>query len=150
MSTPSTIDRQAPVVAHHEMDIRAPLDTVWRLHTDVNAWAGWQTDISEAHIDGPMEPGRSFDWTSFNLPVTSTVYELTDRAHVLWGGTASGITGIHEWFFEETPDGVRVVTNESFSGAPVEANAQTMQQLLDMSLVSWLGHLKAAAEGDPA
>ena len=66
MSTPSTIDRQAPVVAHHEMDIRASLDTVWRLHTDVNAWTGWQTDISEAHIEGPMEPGRSFDWSSFN------------------------------------------------------------------------------------
>jgi hypothetical protein len=146
MSTPSTIDTEAPVLAHHEIDIQAPLDTVWRLHTGVNAWTGWQTDITTAHLEGPLQPGASFDWTSFGFPVTSTVYELTDRAHVLWGGTAGGITAIHEWIFEETPGGAHVTTNESFSGDPVEANRQGMQQMLDMSLTAWLGHLKRAAE----
>ena len=42
----------APVFAVHEIDIEAPLDTVWRLHTDVNTWPTWQTDITAAHIDG--------------------------------------------------------------------------------------------------
>jgi hypothetical protein len=46
----------------------------------------------------------------------------------------------------ETPDGVRVTTNESFAGQPVEADATNMQSLLDASLVSWLDHLKKAAE----
>lgn len=32
------------------------------------------------------------------------------------------------------------------SGAPVKADAARMQALLDASLVSWLGHLKAPAE----
>ena len=77
-----------------------------------------------------------------------------DRTHasqtrVLWGGTSGGITGIHEWLFAETPKGVHVTTNESFAGDPVEADATSMQQLLDASLVAWLGHLKAAAEADP-
>jgi hypothetical protein len=80
------------------------------------------------------------------LSVTSTVYELTDHARVLWGGTANGITGIHEWTLTETADGAHVVTDESFSGAPVDGNRQTMQQMLDMSLVAWLAHLKRAAE----
>jgi hypothetical protein len=48
VSTPSTVDETAPVLAHHEIDIRAPLDTVWRLHTNVNAWTNWQTDITDA------------------------------------------------------------------------------------------------------
>ena len=39
-----------------------------------------------------------------------------------------------------------MITNESFAGEPVEADAAGMQSLLDASLVSWLGHLKAAAE----
>jgi hypothetical protein len=43
-------------------------------------------------------------------------------------------------------DCVLVATNESFAGAPVEADAATFQSILDTSLVSWLGHLKAAAE----
>ena len=74
---------------------------------------------------GLMEPGVSFSWSSFDFPVTSTVYEVTGHERILWGGTANGITGIHEWIFEATPEGVRVVTNELFSGAPVEAARET-------------------------
>jgi len=65
---------------------------------------------------------------------------------VLWGGTAEGITGIHEWLFTETPAGVHVETNESFAGERVEADATSMQTMLDASLAAWLGHLKVAAE----
>jgi hypothetical protein len=122
---------------------------VWRLHTSVNAWTTWQTDITEAHIEGRIEPGVSFNWSSFGFPVTSTVYEVTDHARVLWGGAASGITGIHEWIFRETADGVHVVTNESFSGDPFDADRENMQQVLDASLVAWLDHRKRAAEGHP-
>lgn len=149
MSTPSTVDQTAPVLAQHDIDIEASLDTVWRLHTNVNAWTSWQTDITEARIEGPMEPGVSFSWSSFGFPVTSTVYEVTAPTRVLWGGTAGGITGIHEWIFQETPGGVHVVTNESFSGAPVDADRENMQNMLDASLVAWLDHMKQAAEGTP-
>jgi hypothetical protein len=41
---------------------------------------------------------------------------------------------------------VRVETNESFAGEPVNADAGGMQAMLDASLASWLGHLKVAAE----
>jgi hypothetical protein len=146
MSTPTGIDRSPPVIAHQEVDIRAPLDIVWQLHTDVNAWPTWQTDITAAHLDGGFRPGASFDWTSFGCSVTSTIYDVAERARVLWGGTAGGITGVHEWIFTQSEGGVHVVTNESFAGEPVRADTAGMQALLDASLVSWLGHLKAAAE----
>ena len=146
MTVPTDVDRAAPVIAFHEIDIDAPLDTVWQLHADVNAWPTWQTDITAAHIDGPLEPGVSFDWTSYGFSVTSTVYDVADRARILWGGTSGGITGVHEWIFRATPDGVHVTTNESFAGGPVEADAEGMQSVLDASLDAWLGHLKTAAE----
>src|SRR5262245_8478115 len=63
MTVPTDVDRTAPVSAVHEIEIEAPLDTVWRFHTDVNAWPTWQTEITDAHIEGTLEPGRSFDWT---------------------------------------------------------------------------------------
>jgi hypothetical protein len=37
MTGPTDVNRAAPVIAVHEIDIEAPLDTVWRLQTDVNA-----------------------------------------------------------------------------------------------------------------
>ena len=148
VSSPTDVDRSAPVLAHHEIDINAALERVWRLHSDVDSWPSWQTEITQAHIDGPFEPGTSLEWTSYGFSVTSTIYDMEDRSRVLWGGTSGGITGIHEWLFAETPKGVHVTTNESFAGDPVEADATSMQQLLDASLVAWLGHLKAAAESD--
>jgi len=146
MTVPSEIDAEAPVLAHHEVEIQATLDEVWRLHTDVNAWTAWQSDITTASIEGAFEVGNSFSWSSYGLAVTSTIYAITDHSRVLWGGTGAGITGIHEWLFAETPDGVHVTTNESFAGAPVEEDATNMQSLLDASLVSWLDHMKKAAE----
>ena len=146
MAQPHDVDRAAPVLAHHEIDIEAPLERVWGLHTDVAGWPGWQTEITEARIDGPFEPGTWFDWTSYGFSVTSTVYDLAERARVLWGGTSGGITGVHEWLFMDTPGGVHVTTIESFAGEPVEADTPGMQTLLDTSLIAWLAHLKTAAE----
>lgn len=39
-----------------------------------------------------------------------------------------------------------MTTEESFAGEPVEADVTGMQSTLDSSLISWLAHLKAAAE----
>jgi uncharacterized membrane protein len=146
MGNPSDIDGGAPVVARQGVDISAPLDTVWQLHTDIDHWPEWQTDITAARADGAFVPGSAFTWTSYGFTVTSTIYQVNPRSRVLWGGTADGITGIHEWLFRATPTGVRVETNESFAGEPVNADASGMQAMLDASLASWLGHLKVAAE----
>lgn len=146
MAIPTDVDRSAPVLAHHEVEIRAPLDAVWQLHIDVNDWSSWQEAITEAHIDGPFEPGNSFDWSSYGFDVTSQIYEVSDRSRTLWGGTAEGITGIHEWLFGETDGGVRVTTTESFAGDPVSADVAGMQGQLDASLVASLDYLRSAAE----
>ena len=146
MSIPTGIDSDAPVRAHHEIDINAPLDTIWRLHADVNNWPTWQTDITAAHINGAFQPGSSFEWTSYGFTVVSTIYAMAERSRVLWGGTSGGITGVHEWVFSETPTGVHVTTDESFAGGPVETDITGMQSALDSSLAAWLAHLKDAAE----
>ena len=148
MAIPTGIDGDAPVIVRHQIDINAPLQTVWRLQTDVNNWPAWQTDITAARLDGPFEPGNSFTWTSYGFTVTSTIYAVAERARTLWGGAARGIMGTHEWAYTQTPAGVHVATHESWSGQPVQADATGMQSALDKSLTDWLGHLKAAAE-DP-
>jgi Polyketide cyclase / dehydrase and lipid transport len=146
MSVPTQIDGDAPVIARHEINVQAPLDQVWQLHVGVNDWPTWQPDITLARLAGPFEPGSSFDWTSSGFSITSNIYDVDPRARTLWGGTAQGITGIHEWTFREMTKGVIVATNESFAGAPVDGDPATMQSILDTSLVSWLLHLKSAAE----
>lgn len=80
MDTPASFDRNAPVLAHHEIDISAPVSRVWALHKDVNGWPSWQSDITAAQLNGGFAPGGSFTWTSFGFTVTSTVYAVQDQA----------------------------------------------------------------------
>ena len=142
MTTPPGIDRDAPVIARHQIDIDAPLATVWRLQTNVNGWPAWQTDITAARLDGPFQPGNSFTRTSHGFTLTSTTYASAERARTLWRGPAAGITGVHEWVYTQTPTG----THESWAGQPVEADLTRMRTILDTSLAAWLKNLKADAE----
>ncbi|WP_432590261.1 SRPBCC family protein [Streptomyces sp. HD1123-B1] len=142
----TTIDETAPVIIRLDTVIDAPLATVWELHTDIAAWPTWNTDIDEAEVDGTLAPGASFSWRTHGLSITSTVYELVPGERIVWGGDADGIAGIHVWTFERSGDQVTVRTEESWSGAPVEAAVDQLAKALHDSLESWLGHLKARAE----
>lgn len=146
MTTPTDIDRDAPVITHHEIDINAPLDTVWNLHADVDAWPAWNLEVTAAKLDGAFAPGNSFTWTSYDLTVTSTIYIVEDHSRTLWGGAAQGIMGIHEWRFAPSPAGVQVITTESWAGDAAGADPTGMQSILDNTLTAWLTRLKQKAE----
>ena len=146
MAIPTEVDRSAPALSEHQIDINAPRELVWRLHTDIAAWPTWQTDITDAALEQPLEPGVSFRWSTSGMTITSTVYAIDEGSRILWGGTVSSITGIHDWIFTNTANGVRVATTEPFSGGPVDPDSDAMQGLLDQSLISWLSKLKVAAE----
>ncbi|MEU6431261.1 MFS transporter [Microbispora sp. NPDC046973] len=145
-TTMRTIDETAPVIVRLSTTIDAPLDRVWALHTGIDAWPSWNTDIEQAALNGPVEPGSSFRWRTHGLEVTSTVYEVVPGERIVWGGPAGGIDGIHVWSFTADGDSVTVRTEESWSGAPVDAAAEQLGQALHESLESWLAALKGRAE----
>ena len=98
MTTPTDIDRTAPVIVHHEIDINAPLDTVWRLQTDVNGWPAWQTDITDPrdpHMTGYYIPD---DPTQRRGPIPAKLVHqaedvLVDRRGVIY--LSEGNSGIY-------------------------------------------------------
>ena len=142
----NSIDEQAPVISRHSIVITAPIGTLWRLHTDVNAWPNWQKAIDRSQLEDDFRPGGTFTWETYHLTISSTIYQVEPQRHTLWGGPSEGITGIHSWTFTLVDGGVRVDTEESWSGAPVTADVAGMQTALDGSLKAWLDHLRVAAE----
>jgi Polyketide cyclase / dehydrase and lipid transport len=146
VTAPTDIDRAAPVIAHHDIDIAASLDTVWQTHVNVNARPAWHPEVTAAELDGAFVPGNSFTWTSYDFTVTSAIYCVAGHSRTLWGGEAQGVTGTHEWRFDQTADRAHVETTESFSGDPVAADPPAMQAILDNSLTTWLARLKERAE----
>ncbi|GAB2855387.1 SRPBCC family protein [Actinocorallia aurea] len=143
---PTGIDEDAPVVARHELPMKASVGLVWQLLTDVPGWPSWQPDIVSARARTPLTPGATFHWRTAGLDIASTVHIVRAPHLILWGGPAEGIDALHQWTL--TPSGTTTVvaTEESWSGPRVVADPSAIRQALSQSLVQWLGHLKTAAE----
>src|SRR3712207_5469019 len=92
----TSIDLGAPVIARHEIAIEAPLDIVWSLLVDVEAWPTWNPDIIRVVLERPIAAVSSFRWETAGISIRSTIYAMTERAMLLWGGPTVGVLGVHQ------------------------------------------------------
>ncbi|WP_371778720.1 SRPBCC family protein [Streptosporangium subroseum] len=147
--TPIGIDNSAPVITRDDIFIHAPLHRIWQIQTDVENWPSWQPDVSTVKklTAGPIRPGSQWVWSTQGLDgIVSTVKQVWPGRRIVWGGPAQGITAVHVWTFTPGRNGVRVHTEESWTGDPVTANVSVLHAALDASLDNWLRNLKNKAE----
>jgi uncharacterized protein YndB with AHSA1/START domain len=140
------INTAAPVITRDEILIQAPIDTIWRIQTDIPSWPSWQPEVDRAQLDGPLAVGSVFRWQTAGLDITSTVQEIDAPRRIVWGGSAQGIVAVHAWTLQPQDDGILVRTEESWEGEPVNAQVEMLQGALDGSLRNWLQNLKRTAE----
>ncbi|MEU4827567.1 SRPBCC family protein [Actinomadura sp. NPDC023710] len=157
------VDPAALIRYRSDILIKAPLSTVFTLQTDVERWPDWQEPVlSMKRLDpGPLRKGARFQWTTpapptpttpaTTLTITSTVRQLRHDACILWSGPAIGDgvridEGVHLWTFTRVREGVRVHTEETWTGDQVEADVPRATEILGQGLEAWLADLKAAAE----
>ncbi|WP_328494814.1 SRPBCC family protein [Streptomyces sp. NBC_00414] len=143
-----TVAKNAPVVSRASVVIEAPLKTVWKLHTDIDAWETWIPEITPARkkTPGPLRPGAVFEWSPQNMKVTSTVTAVEQGRCTAWAAPVNGIDGVHLFTFKQVKGGVLATTEESWAGAPVEADIPGNQAALDAGLNDWVNRLKSTAE----
>ncbi|TCO45339.1 SRPBCC family protein [Actinocrispum wychmicini] len=157
------IDPTAKLHHRTETFIKAPLSTVWKLHTGVEGWPSWQAAVtSMKRLDpGPLRAGSRFQWTTpapptpttpaTTLVITSTVQQVRHDQCIRWTGPAIGDglridRGVHVWNFTKVNGGVLVRTEESWTGQQIEADPATAIKYLAPGLDAWLADLKSAAE----
>ncbi|WP_242905694.1 SRPBCC family protein [Actinomadura terrae] len=155
------VDRSARIRYQTDVTIKAPLSTVFRLQTDVARWPTWQPPVLTAkRLDhGHLRKGSRFHWTTPAPPtvpdttmhITSTVRQLRNNSCILWAGPAVGKgaridEGVHLWTFTKVRGGVRVHTEETWTGRQVEEDVPGSTAMLGAGLEDWLRNLKAAAE----
>lgn len=131
--------------SRHALVVPAPVEVVWALMVDVEGWPSWQPEVTAASIDGAFVPGASFLWSSGGLDIVSPVQAVEPWRQLRWSGPAGAIWGEHTWAFEPQEGGVLVLTDETWAGAPVDADLAAATRLLDSSLQRWLGLLAAEA-----
>ncbi|MQY08547.1 SRPBCC family protein [Actinomadura macrotermitis] len=157
------VDPTARIRYRSDIVIKAPLRTVFALQADVERWPAWQAPVltSERLDAGPLRKGSRFRWTTPGPPtpttpattmtITSTVRQLRHNACILWSGPAVGQgvridEGVHLWTFTKVKGGVRVHTEETWTGAQAEADVPWATEILGAGLEAWLRDLKATAE----
>ncbi|MGW3568658.1 SRPBCC family protein [Streptomyces sp. NPDC000941] len=157
------VDTGARIRYQSDVVIKAPLSTVFKLQTDVERWPAWQPPVlTMKRLDpGPLRKGSQFRWTTpapatpttpaTTLEITSTVRQLQRNHCILWRGPAIGEglridEGVHLWTFTKVKGGVRVHTEETWTGAQVEADIPTATAALGAGLEAWLHDLRTTAE----
>lgn len=146
LSSVMEINLKAPVIAQHQITINAASETIWQILTDINQWAAWNPNISEARLEEALKPGSTFRWKSGGTAIVSTLQEIEPQRRMSWTGQVIGTRAIHTWMLEPQGESVLLRTEESFEGWLVVLTKGMMQKMLDTSLQEWLERLKQRAE----
>ena len=141
-----TIASDAPVVSAAELEIDAPIDSVWSVLTTVEKWPAWNPDVKTVSLDGPFVEGSTFRWKAGPGTITSVV-EHVDPPNVLaWSGRTLGIRAVHVWHLSAQSGKTFVRTEESYDGLTARVLRRSLQKTLDTALANGARYLKAEAE----
>ena len=146
MPQPEAADLQGPVFGTAEIDVAAPVETVWRVLTDLERWPSWNPDVTSMSVNGPLANGTVFRWKAGTRTIVSTI-EQVDPPHVVaWSGKTLGVRATHVWHFEQQGETTHVRTQEALKGLVARVLHGSLQKTLDKALEDGLRNLKAEAE----
>jgi hypothetical protein len=110
----------ADVFAHNDIVICAPRGVVWHNIIAAQAWPQWYPNSQNVKVigtdSGLLQAGSQFAWTTFGLPIASTVSEYIEGSRIGWFGTGDGLLAYHTWLLADIPDGCYVVMEEAVKG----------------------------------
>jgi len=146
MPRPEPADPQGPVSGAAEIDVAAPVETVWRVLTDLDRWPSWNTDVTSMSVDGPLAEGTVFRWKAGPGTIVSRIERVDPPRLVAWSGKTLGVKAMHVWHFEQVGETTHVRTQEALHGIVARVLRSSLQKTLDSALESGLRNLKAEAE----
>lgn len=140
------VNREAPVVESAGALINAPVETVWRILSDLENWPTWNKGVSKIGVSGPVTAGTSFQWVASGARLSSRLEEVIPLRRIAWTGRMFGIRAVHVWELEAINGETRVRTEESFEGPIARLFRCSMKKVLAKTLSRGIASLKAAAE----
>ena len=139
-----------PVAASAEGAIHAPLDKVWKIQTDIAGWKNWNQDIESMEVGDNVGLGSEFTWKAGGITIESKITEFVPNKRIAWKGKTFGIDAYHIWEFTESESGVKVHTEEKFTGPLAWLLPGTMRDQISKALNHGIKVLKLEAEKKPA
>lgn len=137
------------------------INDVWPLLTHADKWPEYYANASDIQFydkgEHVLRQGSRFKFTTFSFPVESEVTEFQPSvngspARIAWHGWVEGdaahrLDVHHAWLLENLPGGrLRILTEESQTGAPAKTMAQTLPNPMLNAHQAWLTGLVEAAQ----
>ena len=111
---------RAYVHAHNETIVPATADVCFAWLCRAALWPTWYGNCSKFKFDRATDTllklGTAFSWTTFHMPVHSTVRRYEPPLHLEWAATAPGIRAYHAWLIVPQGDRCHVITEENQIG----------------------------------
>ena len=96
-----SINNNAPVKCSKTITIKASSEKVWKVMTNINNWATWQTEISNPKLNGELKPNSTCVWKTGGAKITSTLHTVEPNKQFGWTGKTFGMFAIHNWTIAE-------------------------------------------------
>jgi uncharacterized protein YndB with AHSA1/START domain len=140
------INRDAPATAEGELQIAADPQTVFSVLSAIDQWPSWNPDVRSVTLQGPVQPGTSFQWKSGPSTLTSALQVVDPPREIAWTGTTMGIKAVHVFRFQASDGGTLARSEESWEGLLARLLKGYSRRTLDKGIRSVLSHLKTEAE----
>lgn len=140
------INNNAPVKCSKKITITASSEKVWAVLTNINNWAGWQTDISKPKLNGELKPNSTFVWKSGGAKIHSTLHTVEPFQQIGWTGKTFGMFAIHNWTITLKDEKIVVSVEESLEGFFAKLLKNTFNKSLENGMQNWLNLLKQECE----
>jgi carbon monoxide dehydrogenase subunit G len=140
------INREAPAVETADVFIKAPIETVWSVLSDLGCWPSWNPGVSKIKVNGPVKVGTSFEWVAGKSKLVSRIKEMNSPRRIAWSGKTLGIRAMHVWELAEKGEGTQVHTEESFEGLVARLFRGFAKKTLTKALTQGVSSLKAEVE----
>lgn len=145
-SAMKAINNNAPVKCSKTITINATSEKVWKVMTNINNWANWQTDISNPKLNGELKPNATFDWKTGGAKIHSTLHTVEPAKNFGWTGKTFGMMAIHNWTLTEKNGQTTVAVEESMEGFLAGLLKKSFNKNLKKGMQNWLDLLKKEVE----
>jgi hypothetical protein len=126
--------------------IDKPIEAVWSTLVDIRNWPKWNSDITEATLNGPLQPGSVFKWKGKGMSITSRLEIVSHLQAIGWTGKTVGISARHAYSLQESGQQTLVISEESWDGLLVWFAKGYLRKKLKDTLDNGLSSLKRAVE----
>jgi uncharacterized protein YndB with AHSA1/START domain len=110
------------MIIEAQVHINAPLATVWRVFSHLDAWSDWNTACDGCRFTSgeDLVEGACFSFVVkpivFPIRVEPRVVSCEPGREVVWQGERLGIRAVHTWRFRENAGGTVLESAETFHG----------------------------------